>query len=237
MSESSKSSVGYDIDAVLREHIDDVLECPTLKPERPTSVKQTFDDLPRDMDQYEDALQKAYDEGRRDGAIEQSLLSSRGGQANGVASRVSPEVSAAAAELADLVLGMQGVPARALAVAATLSGLLGTTGGKPLVVSPSVVTTKDLVVGGVYIGHIGSETFEWEYLGRMPNDCDKIRLRRAGCQASVEFMADHGLVGGGPKGHWTESTGLTRDGIERALSATVQTDDELPEGEDNVLGT
>lgn len=182
-------------------------------------------------------LQKAYDEGYRDGSLATNLFANRGGQAAGVASRVSSEVSAAAAELADLVLGMQGAPARALAIAATLSGILGTDGGKPLVANSSVVQVKDLVVGGICIGHIGSETFEWEYLGPMPNDNSVFRLRRKGCQASVERLAEHGLVGGGPKGHWTESTGLTRDGIERALDAEIQNGDELPEGEDDVLGT
>lgn len=196
-----------------------------------------FDDVNcfKEAEPLDCELQKAYDEGYRDGSLATSLLSNRGGQAAGVASRVSSEVSAAAAELADLVLGMQGAPARALAVAATLSGILGTTGGKPLVASSSVVQVKDLVVGGIYIGHIGSETFEWEYLGHMPHDNSVFRLRRKGCPASVERLAEHGLIGGGPKGHWTESTGLTRDSIERALDAEVHTDDELPEGEDNVL--
>ena len=158
------------------------------------------------------------------------------GQADGASARINDDLVSVAAELADMVLGMNNMSPRALALAATISGLIGTKAGNPTDYS-KYVFAKDLVVGNIYIGHKGTEHFIWDFLGFMP-DKELFRLRRTGEESTVERLADHGLSSeGGPKGCWTEYSGLDRNSTKRAMNDIGSLNVEMPYEEPDVFAT
>lgn len=171
--------------------------------------------------------QRAYDRGF-DAGRKSAVSGEPSGMAVGMASRKLGEVVKLAVELADLTLGRRDADAKSLGLAAAIVGLASETRVKPVVqANGKRVRAVDLLVSGIYVGHQGDRSFDWEYLGEMPGEPKKFRLRREGQQATVEFLLDHGLTDGGDGKNWTEFSGLTSDDGRR-IADSMDIEADLP---------